>query len=204
MAGLREKMKRRRRQSVLTAAETLFREHGYAQTSIERIAETAEVSVGTLYAYFGSKSGILSELFQPLIGEGRAKGVAVLEDPPRRASSAVIALFEAYRFGEHWQGLNLLQAFGIRNPERDTRLDAVRDAYETLIKQQLTVLLNQFTAARRFNPTIDVGEVAEILYLVFIDTFETYVASGGARSYPSLLDRLHRRVEIMFLEWEPV
>ena len=62
---------------------------------------------------------------------------------------------------------------------------------------------DQFTAARRFNPTIDASEVAEILYLVFIDTFETYVATGGTRSYLSLLDRLHRRVEIMFLEWEP-
>ena len=203
MTGQREQTKRRRRQAILATAEQLFREHGYTQTSIETISSEADVSIGTLYAYFGSKSGLLSALFQPVIEEGRLKGLAVLQNPPERAADAVISLFEAYRFDSRWKGLNLLQAFGISHPERDSQLTAVRDTYERLITDQLNQLLQQFAADARFNPAVDIGEAVDLLYLVFIDTFETYVEADGARTYESLLERLHRRIHFMFTNWVP-
>jgi AcrR family transcriptional regulator len=57
--GLRERKKQRTRQTILTAALELFSERGYANTTLEDIAEAAEVSTGTLFAYFPSKDEIL-------------------------------------------------------------------------------------------------------------------------------------------------
>ena len=53
------------------------------------------VMIGTLYAYFGSKSGILSALFQPVIEEGRLKGLAVLQNPPERALFMYLCRWES-------------------------------------------------------------------------------------------------------------
>ena len=44
---------------ILRAARTRFAERGYAGTSVKDIAAEAEVAVQTLYATFGSKSGVL-------------------------------------------------------------------------------------------------------------------------------------------------
>jgi AcrR family transcriptional regulator len=57
--GLRELKKQRTRQAILDAAYELFAEQGYGHTTLEQIAEAAEVSKGTLFAYFPSKEDIL-------------------------------------------------------------------------------------------------------------------------------------------------
>ena len=57
--GLRERQKTGRTQRILDAATVLFTEKGFDQVKAEEIAEHAEVSVGTLYNYFGSKNEIL-------------------------------------------------------------------------------------------------------------------------------------------------
>ena len=51
------------RRRVLDAAETLFIRDGYATTTMAVIAEQADVAVQTVYAVFGTKRAVLSELF---------------------------------------------------------------------------------------------------------------------------------------------
>jgi len=57
--GLRERKKQRTRETILTAALQLFAERGYTNTTLDDIADAAEVSTGTLFAYFPSKEDIL-------------------------------------------------------------------------------------------------------------------------------------------------
>ena len=57
--GLRELKKQRTRETILKAAFELFAERGYANTTLDDIAEAAEVSNGTLFAYFPTKDEIL-------------------------------------------------------------------------------------------------------------------------------------------------
>ncbi len=62
MAGLRVKQKSMRRKRILEATMTLLAEKGYADSSLQEIAELAELTVPTIYNYFGSKSHIVLEL----------------------------------------------------------------------------------------------------------------------------------------------
>jgi AcrR family transcriptional regulator len=57
--GLRERKKLRTREAIATVALELFAERGYQQTTVAEIAEAAEVSKGTLFAYFPSKEEIV-------------------------------------------------------------------------------------------------------------------------------------------------
>jgi AcrR family transcriptional regulator len=60
--GRRERKAAATRRCVLDAAEALFVRHGYAATTIAAIAEEADVAVQTVYAVFGNKRTILTEL----------------------------------------------------------------------------------------------------------------------------------------------
>lgn len=47
------------RERILGEAQRLFRERGYAATSLEQIAEAAEVTKGAIYGHFSSKEDLL-------------------------------------------------------------------------------------------------------------------------------------------------
>src|SRR4051794_17657643 len=83
--GLRERKKQKTRETIINVALQLFAEHGYEQTTIAEIAEAAEVSPRTIFAYFPSKEDILfcdvpeiQERFANAM-EHRAEGVSALD-----------------------------------------------------------------------------------------------------------------------------
>jgi AcrR family transcriptional regulator len=55
----RAESKERTRQRLLTEAQRLFRERGYAATSLEQIADAAEVTKGAIYGHFASKEDLM-------------------------------------------------------------------------------------------------------------------------------------------------
>jgi AcrR family transcriptional regulator len=57
--GLRERKKQKTRETIIKVGLELFAERGYEQTTIAEIAEAAEVSPRTIFAYFPSKEDIL-------------------------------------------------------------------------------------------------------------------------------------------------
>jgi AcrR family transcriptional regulator len=57
--GLRERKKIKTRQTIRREAFRLIDENGYAATTIEQIAEAAEVSPSTFFRYFPSKESVL-------------------------------------------------------------------------------------------------------------------------------------------------
>lgn len=62
----KEREKLQRQESILSSARELFYEKGYQLTTMEEIAEKAELSKGTIYLYFDTKD----ELYISVISEG--------------------------------------------------------------------------------------------------------------------------------------
>jgi AcrR family transcriptional regulator len=68
--GLRERKKARTQAAIQAEAFRLFRQQGYEATTIEQIAEAAEVSPSTFFRYFPSKEDVvLRDLNDPLVIE---------------------------------------------------------------------------------------------------------------------------------------
>ncbi|WP_436776095.1 TetR family transcriptional regulator [Yinghuangia sp. YIM S09857] len=66
--GLRERKKRRTREAIRREAYRLFREQGYDATTIDQIADAAEVSASTFFRYFPTKEDVvLTDEYDPMI-----------------------------------------------------------------------------------------------------------------------------------------
>ncbi|MBS1107237.1 MAG: putative TetR family transcriptional regulator [Deltaproteobacteria bacterium] len=66
--GRRERKKRARRERIYEAARQLFLEQGYAATTVEQIAEAADVAQTTFFNHFQSKDAVLREMTGEISG----------------------------------------------------------------------------------------------------------------------------------------
>jgi AcrR family transcriptional regulator len=83
--GLRERKKIKTRQAIRREAFRLFDANGYATTTIEQIADAAEVSPSTFFRYFPSKESLLlADDLDPLVLE------AFKAQPPELSPSQAI------------------------------------------------------------------------------------------------------------------
>lgn len=54
---------------IITTAQTLFAQQGFDATSIEQLAQTAQITKSLIYYYFRSKEEILAAIFQNFIAQ---------------------------------------------------------------------------------------------------------------------------------------
>ena len=106
-----------RRERVLEVARRLFAERGFAETTMEPIADEAGIALPTLYATFQSKRGVLDALLTrlvagvpggpPLVDTAGARAVLAEDDPQRlltlfvadlgRVQESVIPIYEVMK-----------------------------------------------------------------------------------------------------------
>ena len=96
MGKLRERQKADREKRILSAAVHKFRANGYKAVRIEDLAEAAEVSVGTVYNYYGTKGDILIAIVTMEVEEVLAEGQALVDNPPEDPGDALLALTFCY------------------------------------------------------------------------------------------------------------
>jgi AcrR family transcriptional regulator len=75
----RSASKARTRERLISEAERLFVEQGYAATSLEQIAQAAEVTKGAIYGHFASKE----ELLLSAVESAPSPAYPLLNDPSR-------------------------------------------------------------------------------------------------------------------------
>lgn len=105
------------RRDILAAAGTLFRQNGYAATSMPTIAAEAGVVVETIYRAFGSKAGLFKAVVEAAVAGGSARAeVPVDERPAIRAvidepdPHRQVELYAATQPGIHRRSGALLRA----------------------------------------------------------------------------------------------
>ena len=150
--GRRDRKKKETRQALRDAAHRLFAEKGFSQTTVDDIAEAADVSRRTFFRYYASKDDLLrsdvSDLLPVMLGALRARPAgepsfaAILaalrtligpEGPPALAqsladpNSGFRARLSMIRMLAQWeQGIadTLLVREGIDSPDEKDRLRA--------------------------------------------------------------------------------
>src|SRR5258708_15965574 len=98
---VRQRQAEETRQRILAAARELLTSRGYAHTTLEMIAEVAEVSPKTISAVFGSKQGILTELANPVAFDTPVQHLRdqlrSSQEPLRRVALVVLITRQVYQ-----------------------------------------------------------------------------------------------------------
>jgi len=85
------------RDKILDAAERLFVERGFSATSLRAIANRAGVNLAATNYHFGSKMGLLAEIFHRHIGPVNDRRIANLDQLERGGQTpAVRAILQAF------------------------------------------------------------------------------------------------------------
>jgi AcrR family transcriptional regulator len=159
---VRQRQAEETRQRILEAARSLFENSGYAVTTLEAIAEAAEVSPKTVAAVFGSKHVLLAEVINPdafstlvqqLIVELRAT-----EDPARRLSLVAQITRQAYE--PLASSLELLRTAGAVAPE----LADLAQQVEARRRQNQARLIASLHDQGVLRPGLSVEEAVDVLW----------------------------------------
>lgn len=88
----RDRKKEETRSKIIDIAMDLFQKQGFESTTSDQIAESADVSKGTLYNYFSSKEAILHGHVQRGTADGLSRTLSLIESLPD-TRSRLSALF---------------------------------------------------------------------------------------------------------------
>jgi AcrR family transcriptional regulator len=83
------------RQALLSAAQQVFADRGYADAGIAEIVERSGISVGSLYHHYGGKAGLYVALWEELSAEQEASAAQAVSAARKDGESDPIALFTA-------------------------------------------------------------------------------------------------------------
>lgn len=169
-------------QAVLDAGARVLIDHGYAGANTNLIAETAGVSIGSLYEYFPGKEAIFAELRRR---EGQKTYAELMTEPRPETPSAVLDhLVTTYinRFRDHHQLLvaleNEVPRYAIAEVEQ-----AVNDEYFPISDAFLSAHRNEL------RPQSTVPFVSEFLVRVVCSTVIDYAKYAPDRlSDPELTE----------------
>lgn len=171
----------RARARVVDSAGRLFRAHGYADTTVAEIASEAGVSAASVYATFGSKSGLLARVIDVAIagdqaaaslGERPAARAALAAPTGRRACDLTAALIAAVQ-----QRVSDLLPLLREAATVDTDAAALQARQEAGRHSGMREFVQGLGDRRR--PTLDVGRAADIAYVLTDPThFHRLVTQG--------------------------
>jgi AcrR family transcriptional regulator len=199
VTGLRERQKADRHRRILAAAMARFRRDGFHAARIEDLAMDAEVSIGTVYNYYGTKGDLLMAAVALEVEEVLAGGEAILRNPPAGVAEALLALIGHYYdlTKGMWRAAVALSIEAPSTPEgrRYTELDA-------RLAAQVIGLVSRLQARGIIEPTLDAQALGEVLFNNLNAMFIEFVKDDGMTTN-TLKARLAAQIEPLARLMEP-
>jgi AcrR family transcriptional regulator len=185
------------RDRVLKAALELLVERGYAETTIEAIAVTAQVGVRTVYDSFGSKSGILRGLLESFGQIPRAdfesRVYALAADPD--AQLGLATRFVADYFAAAQPLLDLMRTSAGLEPA----LAAAEREGEALRRASQRVMVRNWLDRGVLRPELGAATTADILWALTGPAMYQMLVKDRRWSKRRYRDWLHRSLrELLF------
>lgn len=200
MTGLRERKKQEVRHRIIQAAERLFAAKGLDNTTMEDVASAADVSVATVYNYFGAKSPLLLAAVGEETDEMIRLGETVLARPGPNPVKAVQRLLGIYT--DHltaWDPGFLREVLGasFQNAGSDA-LTTELAAMDQRLVDQMVRLLSGFEAKQKLGAGIAVYDATMLLFSAFVLQLFMFLSVEGF-SAKDARKQVDRQVELAFV-----
>lgn len=183
---VREYKKRQKRERLLDASLTLFREKGYEQTKVADITRAAGVAKGTFFNYFPTKERVLLALGEQMLGKlGQVSANDIFQQKTTRGK--VKAMFHALAAGldSDRELVKEMVYRGLRLPDLVDNSRAQLD-----FRAMLTLLIEQGKRKNEIIETTDASFVADALYTLYFQQIVLWCSKDFQTSLPEQLDRM--------------
>ncbi len=184
MSSLRERQKSNRRRNILQAARGLFSSNGFDATTIEMIAEKAEVSSVTVYNYYGTKTHLLLALVAESDTLLMERIGAVLADPPDDIVEAFAAFSEVIR--DH--ALSFLtkplwrQVIAASIIEGNSNFGRAYARLDRELARQLSLILDKLRERGHLRTNSDIDILGESLFHLQNARFTQFISIDGLKN----------------------
>jgi AcrR family transcriptional regulator len=119
---------------LLSAAATVFAEHGADDASLEEIARRAGVGIGTLYRHFPTRQALLEAVYRDQVEALRLRADELLEsDSPGDALAAWLRAMVAFSSTKHTLTSALLETLGKESDLLSSCSKVIRDSADALV-----------------------------------------------------------------------
>jgi TetR/AcrR family transcriptional regulator, cholesterol catabolism regulator len=175
-----------RRQQIEEAASALFRERGYAATSVRDIAHSLNMQGGSLYAHVASKEDVLWSIVSRAADRFNAEVAPIAVDhsgalATTRLRQMIRAHVEVVTSAQRDAAV-FLHEWRFLSPDRREQIAARRDAYEALFRQ----VIGEGIAAGTFSG-VDPRLTASAV-LTALNGIATWFRSDGLLSAEEIAD----------------
>ena len=195
--SLRDRQKVRRREDMLVAARTLFVERGYSSTTMDAIAEQADVGVATVYTYFKNKEGVFAELARMDMSELQTEGESAMASLPEDPVNAVLQLIGIYKRVHDYISYEVIREFTLGARKKGQIREVAFWVREWQV-DQLARVLEQRQAAGVIADSLATEEAAQII----CDLLEKYYDRAATDEQERrAFESLQRRVALIFDDW---
>ncbi len=176
---LKEKQRQERATLILQAAEAIFAEKGYHETSMEEIATRVGVAKGTVYQHFTSKEELVFALFEREWEEAQqmVEQVVTIDASARARLESILHHTYQGLLGKHMQlMLSLYSSLDIQKCVLEKRLQ-MRNRMNRLATP-IRAILEEGRATGEFDPAISTSVMLTTFFSVlFSRKYEWLVAS---------------------------
>ena len=204
MTGLRQRKKQVSRRRIIDAAVALFAEQGIDATTMDEVARRADLSVATVYNYFGSKTALLLAAVDEDTTRMVDRGAEVLAAPGADAASAVKALLGHYldEFTAWDPALlrEVLSASFRRVGGAEVTAELAR--MDERLLAQMIELVTRFQADGRLRNDVDAFEAALLLFSAMVTHLFMYLALDDVDS-SVVVEQINRQVDLAFAGLAP-
>jgi len=177
--GLRERKKRKTRETIQREAMRLFRKQGYEETTIEQIAEAADISPSTFFNYFPSKEDLVfRDDYDPMMAAALAA-----RPPEEPLTVALRQMIESMRPIIERDREVILERTKLvfEVPELRAR---IREAGE-----QAHDFMRQMVAARtgRDPEDFELRVATAVIFAGLLEAIQVWVESDGSKDFADLI-----------------
>jgi AcrR family transcriptional regulator len=178
--GRRERNKREKRDRIVATARRLYREQGYANTTVQQIARGADIASGTLFLYAKSKEDLLALVFTDEMRELIEKAYAAI-DPDAPFLEQIGALFKRF-ISYHARDVGIARELireitFLSNRERAADLLAITQS----IIDKLAAFAARAAARGELDSGIDRELLAHCLFSIYYQHLQTWLSGYVSR-----------------------
>lgn len=199
MTGLRDRKKRELRHRIIQAAAERFADTGLDATTMEDVAAAADVSVGTVYNYFGSKKALLLAGVADDTDRMVGAGAVVLAKPGPDPVKAIKRLTGIYLDDLLTWDPRLLREVLSAAYQRfgGDEITMELAAMDQRLIEQMMQLLAHFHAKGKLRRGVEVYDATLLIFSVFVLQLFMFISIDGFE-IADLKRQVDRQIELAF------